>query len=79
MIATEFLGVQESVFAMFRMWQAAGFTVVFAISQFLCIQVKIYICLAVLLLAFTLYLVGERGIRWEKSRPWQDLYAPIQH
>ncbi|XP_037673635.1 protein unc-93 homolog A [Choloepus didactylus] len=46
---------KEAAFANYRLWEALGFVVAFGYSTFLCVNVKLYILLGVLILTMTTY------------------------
>lgn len=46
---------KEAAFANYRLWEALGFVIAFGYSSFLCVSVKLYILLAVLILAMVTY------------------------
>lgn len=50
---------KEAAFANYRMWESLGFVIAFAYSTFICLEYKLYIMLAVLLLAIVTYPVVE--------------------
>lgn len=50
---------KEAAFANYRMWESLGFVIAFAYSTFICLEHKMYIMLAVLLLAMVTYPVVE--------------------
>lgn len=50
---------KEAAFANYRLWEALGFVVAFGYSTFLCVSVKLYILLGVLLAAMLGYGVVE--------------------
>lgn len=54
-----FIDVKEAAFSNYRLWQSLGFAIAFAYSSFLCVNVKIYICLAVVLCGMAGYLAIE--------------------
>lgn len=45
----------EAAFANYRMWECSGFLIPFAYSTFICLSTKLYILIAVLLLAMLTY------------------------
>ena len=77
LVAVVFLDRQESAFAAFRLWQALGFTVMFAISSFYCMILKIYVCLGFCSVGAVFYIMMEIHLRRQAPRPWIDLYEPI--
>ncbi|XP_053315889.1 protein unc-93 homolog A-like [Spea bombifrons] len=50
---------KEAAFANYRLWESLGYVITFAYSNFLCVNVKLYIVLSVMILGMTLYLVVE--------------------
>lgn len=50
---------KEAAFANYRMWESLGFVIAFAYSTFICLEYKLYIMLAVLLLTIFTYPVVE--------------------
>lgn len=50
---------KEAAFANYRMWESLGFVIAFAYSTFLCLEYKLYIVLAVLLLTAVTYPIVE--------------------
>uniref|UniRef100_A0A3B3CE74 Protein unc-93 homolog A n=2 Tax=Oryzias melastigma TaxID=30732 RepID=A0A3B3CE74_ORYME len=50
---------KEAAFANYRMWESLGFVIAFAYSTFLCLEYKLYILLAVLVLTVITYPVVE--------------------
>lgn len=46
---------KEAAFANYRMWESLGFVIAFAYSTFICLSTKLYILIAVLLLAMLTY------------------------
>lgn len=50
---------KEAGFANYRMWESLGFVIAFAYSSFICLEYKLYITLAVLLLTIFTYPVVE--------------------
>ncbi|XP_068199315.1 protein unc-93 homolog A [Antennarius striatus] len=50
---------KEAAFANYRMWESLGFVIAFAYSTFLCLEYKLYILLAVLLLTVITYPIVE--------------------
>uniref|UniRef100_A0A8C5DPI0 Protein unc-93 homolog A n=1 Tax=Gouania willdenowi TaxID=441366 RepID=A0A8C5DPI0_GOUWI len=50
---------KEAAFANYRMWESLGFVLAFAYSSFLCLEYKLYILLAMLVLAFITYPIVE--------------------
>ncbi|XP_068563034.1 protein unc-93 homolog A [Cebidichthys violaceus] len=50
---------KEAAFANYRMWESLGFVIAFAYSTFICLEYKLYILLAVLLLTVITYPIVE--------------------
>ncbi|KAM4025289.1 protein unc-93 homolog A-like [Anomaloglossus baeobatrachus] len=50
---------KEAAFANYRVWESLGFVIAFAYSNLLCVSVKLYVVLSVMLLGMILYLVVE--------------------
>lgn len=50
---------KEAAFANYRLWESLGFVIAFGYSTFLQVYIKLYIVLAVLVLAIVLYGIVE--------------------
>uniref|UniRef100_A0A8C6UIJ8 Protein unc-93 homolog A n=1 Tax=Neogobius melanostomus TaxID=47308 RepID=A0A8C6UIJ8_9GOBI len=50
---------KEAAFANYRMWESLGFVIAFAYSTFLCLEYKLYILMAVLVLTVITYPIVE--------------------
>ncbi|KAM3861460.1 protein unc-93 homolog A-like [Diretmus argenteus] len=50
---------KEAAFSNYRMWESLGFVIAFAYSTFICLEYKLYILLAVLLLTAVTYPIVE--------------------
>lgn len=50
---------KEAAFANYRMWESLGFVIAFAYSTFLCLDYKLYILLAVLVVTMITYPIVE--------------------
>ncbi|XP_028252453.1 protein unc-93 homolog A [Parambassis ranga] len=50
---------KEAAFANYRMWESLGFVIAFAYSTFICLEYKLYILLAVLVLTVITYPIVE--------------------
>lgn len=50
---------KEAAFANYRIWESLGFVIAFAYSTFICLEQKVYIMLAILVLAIITYPVVE--------------------
>ena len=50
---------KEAAFANYRMWESLGFVIGFAYSNFICLDFKIYILLAMLVLTTVTYPIVE--------------------
>ncbi|MBN3306481.1 UN93A protein, partial [Amia calva] len=46
---------KEAAFANYRLWESVGFVIAFAYSNFICLDVKLYVLLSVLILSMVLY------------------------
>ncbi|CAH2251643.1 unc-93 homolog A [Pelobates cultripes] len=57
---------KEAAFSNYRVWESLGFLTAFAYSNFLCVYVKLYIVLAIMILGMSLYLVVEL-LEYKKS------------
>ena len=53
----------EAAFSNFRLWNSIGFIIVFACSNFICMDIKIYIILVILILSIPTYLITEKLAR----------------
>ena len=78
LIGTVFSLTQKSVFASFRMWQFAGFMLMFLVSPHVCMDVKIYIALGICAVAMVLYVAMEFAKRKMVTPAWYDLYERIE-
>ncbi|XP_074165408.1 protein unc-93 homolog A isoform X1 [Sminthopsis crassicaudata] len=54
-----FVKNKEAAFANYRLWESLGFVIAFGYSTFLCVDVKLYIVLAVLILSMVTYGIVE--------------------
>uniref|UniRef100_A0A3B5RD39 Unc-93 homolog A n=1 Tax=Xiphophorus maculatus TaxID=8083 RepID=A0A3B5RD39_XIPMA len=61
---------KEAAFANYRMWESLGFVIAFAYSTFLCVEYKLYIVLAVLVISMITYPVVEY---YEYKNPTQPI------
>ncbi|XP_063773795.1 protein unc-93 homolog A-like [Pseudophryne corroboree] len=61
-----FADCKEAAFSNYNLWQSLGFVIAFAYSNILCVYMKIYIVLSIMLLGTILYLVVE-FIEYRKS------------
>ncbi|XP_066452228.1 protein unc-93 homolog A isoform X1 [Eleutherodactylus coqui] len=59
---------KEAAFANYRLWESMGFVIAYGYSTFLCVSVKLYILLAVLVVGMTLYACVEYGENKKSSR-----------
>ena len=66
LIGSVFRDQQEPAFANLRMFQALGFTIAYLYSGHLCVTVKLYIALAMVVCSFCLVLVVETRARRKK-------------
>jgi len=65
---------QEAAFASYRMFYATGCAVAFGSSYFLCVQTKVYVLGAVLILALIMYCVIEMKVQLQ-SQHIKDIVA----
>ncbi|XP_049914777.1 protein unc-93 homolog A [Epinephelus moara] len=63
---------KEAAFANYRMWESLGFVIAFAYSTFLCLEYKLYILLAVLVLTLITYPIVEYNERKNPTPPIED-------
>lgn len=63
---------KEAAFANYRMWESLGFVIAFAYSTFLCLEYKLYILLAVLLLTIVTYPIVEYHEHKNPTPPIED-------
>lgn len=54
-----FFNCQEEAFANYRLWESLGFVIAFAYQGFVCVYVKLYVLLSVLVVGMALYGVVE--------------------
>ncbi|XP_065055269.1 protein unc-93 homolog A-like isoform X1 [Rhopilema esculentum] len=64
---------QEAAFSNYRLWESLGFVIAFAYSGAICVSTKLYILIAVLIVAITFYGVIER---MEHTKRKTMSYAP---
>ncbi|XP_037541576.1 protein unc-93 homolog A [Nematolebias whitei] len=69
---------KEAAFANYRMWESLGFVIAFAYSTFLCLEYKIYILLAVLVLTVITYPIVEYYEYKHPTEPIEE-YAMQSH
>ena len=50
---------QEAAFSNYRLWESLGFVISFAYGDYLCVNVKLYILVVVLVIGVSLYAVIE--------------------
>ncbi|XP_061099755.1 protein unc-93 homolog A-like isoform X2 [Conger conger] len=55
---------KEAAFANYRMWESVGFMIAFAYSNFICLNTKLYVLIAVLILSMVLY----AWLEWEEHK-----------
>ncbi|KAG9347512.1 hypothetical protein JZ751_005080, partial [Albula glossodonta] len=55
---------KEAAFANYRMWESVGFVIAFAYSNFICLDSKLYVLIAVLILSMGLY----GWVEWEEHK-----------
>ncbi|XP_068433646.1 protein unc-93 homolog A [Clinocottus analis] len=67
---------KEAAFANYRMWESLGFVIAFAYSTFICLEYKLYILLAVLLLTAITYPVVEH---YEHKHPTLPIEQDSPH
>ncbi|XP_043963364.1 protein unc-93 homolog A [Gambusia affinis] len=65
---------KEAAFANYRMWESLGFVIAFAYSTFLCLEYKLYIVLAVLVITMITYPIVEY---YEYRNPTQPIEQAI--
>ncbi|KAG8583265.1 hypothetical protein GDO81_008347 [Engystomops pustulosus] len=58
---------KEAAFANYRLWESLGFVIAYGYSTFLCVSVKLYILLAVLVLGMVLYAYVEHREKKKES------------
>ncbi|KAL7388047.1 hypothetical protein ABVT39_006172 [Epinephelus coioides] len=63
---------KEAAFANYRMWESLGFVIAFAYSTFLCLEYKLYILLAVLVLTLITYPIVEYNEHKNPTPPIED-------
>lgn len=63
---------KEAAFANYRMWESLGFVIAFAYSTFLCLDIKLYILLGVLILSMVTYLWVEYQERKNPTLPVEE-------
>lgn len=63
---------KEAAFANYRMWESLGFVIAFAYSTFLCLEYKLYILLAVLVLTVVTYPIVEYHEYKNPTPPIED-------
>lgn len=54
-----FFNCQEEAFSNYRLWESLGFVIAFAYQGFVCVYVKLYVLLSVLVVGMGLYGVVE--------------------
>ncbi|XP_067098275.1 protein unc-93 homolog A-like [Osmerus mordax] len=69
---------KEAAFANYRMWESLGFVIGFAYSNFICLDFKIYILLAMLVLTTVTYPIVEYH-EWRNPTPPMGEGAYEQH
>lgn len=60
---------QEAAFSNYRLWESLGFVLSFAYGDYLCVDVKLYILMVVLVVGVALYAVIEVIRKKEDSQP----------
>lgn len=63
---TVFTGNSEAAFANYRLWESVGFIIAFGYSSALCVEVKTYILLVLLLLGMLGYAITE--VLWRREQ-----------
>ncbi|CAH1780446.1 unnamed protein product, partial [Owenia fusiformis] len=63
-----FMGNNEAAFANYKMWQSVGSAVTFIYSTFLCMYIKLYIMLTVIVVGTVCVLVLEVIYKRQKTR-----------
>ncbi|XP_038818525.1 protein unc-93 homolog A-like [Salvelinus namaycush] len=63
---------KEAAFANYRMWESLGFVIAFAYSTFICLDIKLYILLGVLILSMVTYLWVEFQERKNPTLPVEE-------
>ena len=66
----------EAAFSNHRLWQSVGFIVSFSIQNYLCTDVKIYICLALLVTGMILYGIAEVTIKQNNNQMRREIKIP---
>ena len=64
---------QEPAFSNYRLWESLGFVISFAYGDYLCVDVKMYILIAVLLIGVSLYGVIEYMRSKEGNSQWGEI------
>lgn len=64
---------KEAAFANYRLWESLGFVIAYAYSTFLCVSVKLYIVLAVLVVAMVTYGLVEHREAKNPSKNRRDV------
>lgn len=59
LVALLFPDITDRAFANYHTWKAIGFTVTFVYGNFLCVSTKLVIAIALLIVAFVLYISVE--------------------
>ncbi len=76
MFGVLFADKKERAFAGLKLLQSLGVTILFAVSEYMCTYMKIYVLLALLLLAATGYVFMELRLRRIDGRPRRMKYDP---
>lgn len=69
---------EEAAFSNYRMWESLGFSIAFAYSSYLCVEIKIYIVLGILIIGMIGYLIIEVkfiGLKLPSNSDSYDLNA----
>ncbi|XP_015228303.1 PREDICTED: protein unc-93 homolog A [Cyprinodon variegatus] len=64
---------KEAAFANYRMWESLGFVIAFAYSTFLCLEYKLYIVLAVLIVSMITYPIVEYNEYRNPTQPIEQI------
>ncbi|XP_061099043.1 protein unc-93 homolog A-like isoform X2 [Conger conger] len=59
-----FLQQKEAAFSSYRIWESMGFMIAFACSNFICLNTKLYVLIAVLIISMVLY----AWLEWEEHK-----------
>jgi hypothetical protein len=59
---------EEAAYSNFRLWESLGFIIAYAYSMYLCVAVKIYILMALIIIGMAGYLTVE----WQEKKKLQE-------